>query len=160
MNGDTSCVDTDANGLEVLPSEECLRLLRSRSLGRLGLSVDALPTILPVSYAVLGDEIIIRTGRGTKLSVATRDAVVAFEVDEIDPATALGWSVVVQGRAREVMGSPALDDDGDARLDRWLDGSERHRHVAVSIDLISGRQAIAAVPMERAAGAPAAQCRT
>lgn len=146
------------NGLEVLTSEECLQLLQSRSLGRLGLSVDALPTILPVSYTIVDDEILIRTGRGTKLSVATRGAVVAFEVDEIDPTTAIGWSVVVQGRARELVGVPELGSDGDARLDRWLEGAEQHRHVAVSIDLISGRQAGDRTHVDGSAAQDAAQC--
>ena len=35
-------MEVDDNGLEVLDHEECLRLLASRSFGRIGLSADAI----------------------------------------------------------------------------------------------------------------------
>ena len=85
----------------MLDREECLRLLAGATIGRIGFSSRSLPIILPVNFVLDDDAIIIRTGVGTKLA-AIRDAVVAFEVDAIDPVYHTGWSVLVTGVASEV----------------------------------------------------------
>src|SRR4030095_14183770 len=73
-------MEVDRNGLEVLDRDECLRLLARATLGRLGFTSGALPTVLPVSYHLDGDRILVRTRRGGRLDAALCDAVVAFEV--------------------------------------------------------------------------------
>ena len=92
-------MDVDRNGLEVLDRDECLRLLDSATLGRVAVTSAAVPTVLPVNFRLAGDRIVFRTGKGTKLAAATRNAVVAFEVDDIDPVQHTEWSVVVTGVA-------------------------------------------------------------
>jgi Pyridoxamine 5'-phosphate oxidase len=87
-------------GLEVLSREECLSLMATVSVGRLGVSIDALPAILPVNFVLLREQIIVRTVPGTKLDAAAAQAVVAFEVDSYDPGGKWGWSVLVLGLAR------------------------------------------------------------
>ena len=126
----------DRNGLEVLDRDECLRLLRTVSLGRIGISAGALPTILPINFRVEGERILFRTGVGTKLDAATRGAVVAFEADDIDPMYHSGWSVVVTGVAREVEDP---DDRAVYTTPRWAPASSE-RLVEVSIEEISGRR--------------------
>jgi len=64
--------------------------------------VSAIPEVLPVNYTLLEGDIVFRTGLGTKLCAATRDAPIAFEVDESDPATLSGWSVLAVGITEEV----------------------------------------------------------
>jgi nitroimidazol reductase NimA-like FMN-containing flavoprotein (pyridoxamine 5'-phosphate oxidase superfamily) len=93
---------TRPNQLSLLDRDECLSLLGRTTFGRIGLTVGALPVVVPVNYRLVDDEIVFRTGRGTKLDAATHHAVVAFEVDEIDPITHSGWSVMVTGTARRV----------------------------------------------------------
>ena len=95
-------MEVDRNGLEVLDRDECLRLLASATLGRIGFTSGALPTVLPVNFDLDGERILVRTGRGSKLDAALRDAVVAFEVDDFDPICHSGWSVAVTGVATEV----------------------------------------------------------
>jgi nitroimidazol reductase NimA-like FMN-containing flavoprotein (pyridoxamine 5'-phosphate oxidase superfamily) len=63
--------------LETLDRDECLRLLATVPVGRIGLSIGALPAILPVNFAMVGSSIVIRTVVGSKLDAATRHAVVA-----------------------------------------------------------------------------------
>jgi len=126
----------DRNGLEVLDRAECLRLLRTASLGRIGITAGALPTILPVNFRVDGERILFRTGVGTKLDAATRGAVVAFEVDDIDPMYHSGWSVVVTGVARAV---DDPDDQAVATTPRWAP-LQSERLVEVSMDEVSGRR--------------------
>jgi nitroimidazol reductase NimA-like FMN-containing flavoprotein (pyridoxamine 5'-phosphate oxidase superfamily) len=128
-------MEIDRNGLEVLDRPECLRLLGGAHVGRVGLSSGALPLVLPVNFTLAGERILVRTGRGTKLDAATRNAVVAFEADDIDPATHSGWSVMITGVAREV--DPA--DVAGLVLDRWAPGPDG-RVIGISTDLVSGRR--------------------
>jgi nitroimidazol reductase NimA-like FMN-containing flavoprotein (pyridoxamine 5'-phosphate oxidase superfamily) len=141
-------MEVDGNGLEILPREECLRLLGTAVVGRVAVSTAALPTILPVSYGFDGRRILLRTGRGTELDAATRDAVVAFEVDDIEPTAQAGWSVVVTGVARELVGRDGLADVRRHPLERWTAGGD-HRLVAISTDVVSGRRI---VPRQRIDG--------
>jgi uncharacterized protein len=92
----------DHAGLEVLPFGDCLRLLASVPVGRVGFLADGEVMILPVNHAVDGQDVVFRTAHGSKLSAAEGQAVVAFEADAYDPQTRSGWSVVVHGRAEVV----------------------------------------------------------
>ena len=90
-----------------LDSVEALRLLGSVSLGRIVFTRHALPTIRPVNHVLADGDIVIRTHGDATLTRYTRQtggegAVVAYEADDIDPDTHLGWSVVVTGYARLV----------------------------------------------------------
>jgi nitroimidazol reductase NimA-like FMN-containing flavoprotein (pyridoxamine 5'-phosphate oxidase superfamily) len=131
-------MEIDRNGLEVLDRPECLRLLKSTPVGRIGFSSGALPAILPVNFVVDGDRVLVRTGPGSKLDAAVRHAVVAFEADAIDEDHRVGWSVVATGRAREV----GPDEAGRLDLpdvDRWAPEGNG-RLVAISLDVMSGRR--------------------
>lgn len=129
----------DGNGLEVLEREECMRLLATATLGRIGLTSGALPTVLPVNFRVLGDRIFIRTGRGTKLEAATDRAVVAFEVDDFDGIEHSGWSVVVTGVAAEITDRDEVARLGDIGVPRWAPTGE-DRLVSITTELVSGRR--------------------
>jgi len=136
--------------LRELSRVRCLELLATTDLGRVGASLRALPVILPVRYAVAGENVVFRTAPGSKLTAATRRAVVAFEADRSDPGGAWGWSVLVQGVAFEVS-DPALQAAARALLAHdlpFLDG-EVARLVAVEIAVVSGR-AFGAVPGDTA----------
>ncbi len=82
---------------------DCLRLLASATIGRVGISIGALPVVLPVNFRLVDDRIVFCTGIGTKLDAATANSVVAFEVDDFEPVSHTGWSVVVTGIAHEVV---------------------------------------------------------
>jgi nitroimidazol reductase NimA-like FMN-containing flavoprotein (pyridoxamine 5'-phosphate oxidase superfamily) len=129
----------DASGLEVLGRDECLRLLGTASIGRVGLHWDALPTVLPVNFVLDGDRVVFRTGRGTKLAAASAGSVVAFEVDEVDAWYHDGWSVVVTGKA-----STVTDPDDVARLQllplRSWAPNRGDALVSIEPTLVSGRR--------------------
>jgi nitroimidazol reductase NimA-like FMN-containing flavoprotein (pyridoxamine 5'-phosphate oxidase superfamily) len=92
---------SDGGTLEVLDTDECLRLLATQVIGRLGLPGKRFPLILPVNYKLDRGVIVIRTHPGSALTAADH-ANVAFEVDEIDRRTRSGWSVLVHALAEEV----------------------------------------------------------
>ncbi len=126
-------------GLEELGEEECRTLLGDRGVGRVAVSIDAVPAVFPVNYSVLDGDVVFRTGSGTKLDAAVRRAVVAFEVDEVDPLYHEGWSVMVVGVADEI-----TDDDRLARAERlplrpWAHGPRQHL-VAIRSDVVTGRR--------------------
>jgi len=133
--------------VEVLSTEECMSLLAHQAVGRIGLSVNALPVILPVNYLVHGGRILLRTGFGTKLAAAVRNAVVCFEVDEIDQERQVGWSVVITGTARELAGQEAARA-ATLPLRPWSPDVGDHL-VKIDVELVSGRRITvpAAVPV-------------
>jgi nitroimidazol reductase NimA-like FMN-containing flavoprotein (pyridoxamine 5'-phosphate oxidase superfamily) len=133
-----SDVELDASGLEVLPREDCVALLRGQAVGRVVFTSAALPAVLPVNYLVDGDDaILLRTSARTRLA-STVGAVVAFEVDDLSgPDTA--WSVVVTGRL-----SIVRDREERARIDAldlrsWLP-DERDVVLRIEPELVSGRR--------------------
>ena len=132
-------VELDRNGLEVLNRHQCLKLLASATLGRVGITLGALPVILPVNFRLVAERILFRTGAGTKLAAATRNIVVAFEVDAIDPLSDDGWSVVVTGCARRLHEPARLEALAAADIPgrRW---SRSDHVVEVSTDMITGRR--------------------
>jgi nitroimidazol reductase NimA-like FMN-containing flavoprotein (pyridoxamine 5'-phosphate oxidase superfamily) len=138
-------VDVDRNGLQVLDREECLELLRSSTVGRIGLSSGALPLVLPVNFCLDGDRVVLRTGEGTKLETASRNAVVSFEVDAIDPLFHSGWSVVVTGVAGQLLDDEDLERARALPLLPW-GSAVADRFVAITLDLVSGRRIARAAP--------------
>ena len=101
MSKDMGMSLTD-NGLEILSPEQCHDLLRRSNVGRVAVTVAALPAIFPVNYALLDGDIVFLTGEGTKLRAAVDRAVVAFQVDHFDESLGSGWSVMAVGLAEEL----------------------------------------------------------
>lgn len=128
-------------GLDLLDEDECLKLLGSVSIGRVGVSVGALPAIFPVNYVLLDGAIVFRTGAGTKLAAATDHVVVAFEVDSFDSLHQSGWSVLVVGAAVVVTDPADLQAAGRLALQPWVDGMRDH-YVRLPVEFVSGRRIV------------------
>jgi nitroimidazol reductase NimA-like FMN-containing flavoprotein (pyridoxamine 5'-phosphate oxidase superfamily) len=124
---------------EVLTDARCRALLRSVEVGRLLLSLDAMPVAFPVNYRLVDDDtLVFRTGQGTKLSRALDRRLVGFEIDQVDSDAASGWSVLVLGIASDVS-----DPDEVARLRdldiRSFSREELPYFVTIEIHRVSGR---------------------
>jgi nitroimidazol reductase NimA-like FMN-containing flavoprotein (pyridoxamine 5'-phosphate oxidase superfamily) len=129
-----------STALGELPRTRCIELLGQAHLGRVGVSIDALPAIFPVFVTLIDGTIVFRTVPGTKLAAALAGAIVAVEVDAYDAATGEGWSVLVRGVAREVDTTEPLAATARERLDpSWMNGAPEHL-VGVSTDLVTGRR--------------------
>jgi uncharacterized protein len=111
----------DRTGVEVIDPDECLRLVGSQAIGRLGIVVGGEPVILPVNYAVVGGTIVFRSAPGSKLDMGPR-APACFEVDQFDDSMHAGWSVLVAGRLEEI----DAGDTGDADVTPWAPGERDH----------------------------------
>lgn len=88
-------------GLEVLTEQQCRELLARRSMGRITFTVGDQPEIFPINYSADGSVIVFRTAYSTRLMDSVKRRV-AFEIDDWDPETGIGWSVVVKGVAEEI----------------------------------------------------------
>lgn len=106
-----------ASPWEVLPHHECAVGLQSQCIGRIALSADALPVILPVFYVYDGTSIAFRTHSGSVLDRHCRNTVVAFEVDSHDTGRRAGWSVMAVGVANVVSPGNGLRER-EIQLDR------------------------------------------
>lgn len=123
--------------LEILDRAECLRLLHTEHIGRLGVVFGGAPLVLPVNFAMDGERVVFLTNRGTKMFAALGHEV-AFEIDDADPLYHSGWSVVVTGTATEV------PEEERARLSHlplrpWGPGAKTTM-VAITPTAITGRR--------------------
>jgi uncharacterized protein len=133
-------MEIDRSGFEVLDRSECFRLLNSAGVGRIAVTSASLPLVLPLSYVMDGDTIVVETGRGNPLESATAGAVVGFEVDNLHEHGHCGWTVMVTGVAREVQGGEEIE-----RFRPLLAGSPDPYHgderfVRISSELVNGRR--------------------
>lgn len=129
----------NSTGLAALPVEECLALLGHAHVGRVVLSINALPAALPVNYRLIGGNIVFRTGSGGKLTAALDRTIVAFEIDHIDDTEHTGWSVLVVGKCHTITDADELAALEDANIESWLPEAPNN-YVAIRIDHLSGRQ--------------------
>jgi nitroimidazol reductase NimA-like FMN-containing flavoprotein (pyridoxamine 5'-phosphate oxidase superfamily) len=128
----------DERALVALSRRECLELLRGEEVGRVVFTERALPAILPISYALLHEHVILATSSGSRLAEAARGGVLAFEVDHLDPATRTGWSVVVTGMPEYVV-HPLAQAQLLSVLETWAPG----RHdllLRLPVTVVTGRR--------------------
>ena len=124
-----------AEELEALPREECMKLLRTQPVGRFAVGQgEAPPHVVPVNYVVDGENIVFRSGPGTKLTLVA-GGVVSFEVDSIDPVRRDGWSVLIGGRAYQAF----AHEVEHLRLESYAKG-EKERWVRIEPDVVTGRR--------------------
>lgn len=97
---------------EQIPRQRCWELLATASVGRLALSVRAMPVILPVQYYLSGRRLAACLGHHEIPERSLNDAIIAFTADAIDPATRSGWSVQVQVQGRSVIRARNGSDAG------------------------------------------------
>jgi uncharacterized protein len=132
---------TDHAGLETLPLAECLRLLARVPVGRVGFHVDGEVVILPVNHAVDSDgNVVFRSDSGSKLTAAAGQETAVFEVDDYDPISHTGWSVLVSGRAEEVYDDADVQGLESLGLAAWPKAVDRPYWIRIRPVSITGRR--------------------
>ena len=109
-------------------------------MGRVSFFADGEIVVLPVNHVMDGHDPVFRTARGSKLSAAEGQDVVAFEADAYDERTRSGWSVLVNGRAYAIYEEPEIQRLSRLGLQPWVAAA---KHAVLDPDpahLISGRQ--------------------
>jgi uncharacterized protein len=128
-------------GLELLTEDQARGLLATGEIGRVGITIGALPAIFPVNYRLIDGSIVFRTAPGSKMSAAAEGAVVAFEVDDYQLADRSGWSVLAVGRAEVIHDLVMASKLRDAQLEPLADGS-RTAIVRIEPTFLSGRRIV------------------
>jgi nitroimidazol reductase NimA-like FMN-containing flavoprotein (pyridoxamine 5'-phosphate oxidase superfamily) len=120
-----------------LDEAECWELAASLPVGRVAWSTSTGPVVVPVNYVVHEQRVVLHASAYSTLAREADDSTVAFEVDEIDPLTRSGWSVLLRGRAHVVSLGETLPD-----VDTWPDGTRRLALV-IDVDQVTGRRVLA-----------------
>ncbi|MCS0603111.1 pyridoxamine 5'-phosphate oxidase family protein [Streptomyces sp. LP11] len=125
--------------LTELGPAECQALLGTHGVGRLGVTTDDGPVIVPVNYTIVNGAIVFRTARGATPALAA-GARVAFEVDRVDDAFGQGWSVLVRGPAHHVTDPAERAGYADrAHSGAWA-GGPREEWVRIQPRVVTGRR--------------------
>ena len=141
LAGEAPSVPGRARGrnLRALDPEECLELLEAGRVGRVGFMSAEGIVMLPVNYAIAAKTVVFRTAPDTLLA-AYAAAPVSFEADHLDEANREGWSVLVQGHARKVVGEHEVRSlEQGTCLEPWAVGA-RDVWVRITPARISGRR--------------------
>ena len=125
--------------MEILEPHECWQLLRSTDVGRLAVAIAAQPDIFPINFVVEHGAVVFRTAEGTKLAAAVHGRDLAFEADGYDAPRGEAWSVVIKGRAVELVALQELFDACDLPLFSWL-ASPKPRFVRIEPESVTGRR--------------------
>ncbi len=82
-----------------LSLEECADLLSTSKYGRLGMSINDLPYVIPMSFVYSDGMIFLHSkGRGKKIDLVSKNSNICFQIDRLDKDH---WaSVIVYGKAR------------------------------------------------------------
>jgi hypothetical protein len=126
--------------LETLTEYECWQLVSgtgSGGIARVVWSGPDGPAIVPVNYTVADGGLWFQTSFDSRLASECCDQRVLVEFDRVEPATHLGWSVVVTGTATCLPASADPGILGDLLV--WPTGS-RQALVRVEPDEVTGRR--------------------
>jgi uncharacterized protein len=130
----------DHAGLEILPYDECLRLLGTVPVGRVSFFADGEIVVLPVTHVMDGQAPVFRTARGSKLSAAEGQDLVAFEADAYDERAQSGWSVLVNGRAHAIYEDQEIRRLSRLGLQPWLASAKHAFWIRIQPTSITGRR--------------------
>ncbi|MGJ0156805.1 pyridoxamine 5'-phosphate oxidase family protein [Streptomyces sp. CH8.1] len=127
--------------MEELGADEALQLLGTAELGRIVFTRHALPAVRPVNHVLDAGDIVVRVQDGSTLAalLATQQGagvVVAYEADDIDTGTHLGWSVVATGYATAVTDPDEIERYAHL-LEPWAPGSASGA-IRIRPDLVTG----------------------
>jgi nitroimidazol reductase NimA-like FMN-containing flavoprotein (pyridoxamine 5'-phosphate oxidase superfamily) len=125
--------------LEELEVSECLRLLVSANVGRLGYSTAEEQRIVPLNYVLADGHLVFRTSPYSEVGRFARSHQVAFQVDAIDTFLHSGWSVQVSGVAEELPSESLRAMDLGETPEPWAEGV-RSLYLRLPLNRATGRR--------------------
>jgi len=131
--------------LETLDEAECLRLISPGGIGRIAFTGRYGLTVLPVNYKLYDGGIVFRTvqdsptGEDLRTGIAHAEYQVAFEIDQINPETRDGWSVLIQGPAHHMASDAEQAAVQASGVTPWPRGAREHA-IRITPTTITGRR--------------------
>lgn len=120
-----------------LTSDESLQILRRHRFGRLAAVIAEEPYLFPVTFAIDGDTVYIRTAEGTKLFAAVLGNPVAFEVDDVGAVGA--ECAIARGTLRVVDTTRELETVDRLGLHPHVPTQKDHV-IAIDVTEVTGRR--------------------
>ncbi len=129
-------------GIQVLSKQDCLDLLKTNPIGRVALTLNALPVIFPVNYALVGGSVVFGAEAGSSLAKAADGAVAAFQADSYDEASRSGWTVMAVGQASHLRDAETLGrlDLGGLLPEPWALGQSAERYFQIGLAGVAGHR--------------------
>jgi len=121
-----------------LTPAQCHGYLGTGGVGRMVFTGPRGAEAIPVNYAMLNGDIVMRTGRHTSLARAAQTRV-SFEVDHFDKALAEGWSVLANGVAHVVTIPAELETVRSLGLEPWA-GGDKDTYLRIEVADMTGRR--------------------
>ncbi len=127
--------------MQEIDASTCRTLLDRHHFGRVAVTDERGPIVLPVNYVYdeTEDAVVWRSDPGTKLDAGRDGQQAAFEIDDVDPDRRVGWSVVVRGAIEEVTDDEAIERIRGLGLDPFVGGDLSH-FLRITVDEVSGRR--------------------
>jgi nitroimidazol reductase NimA-like FMN-containing flavoprotein (pyridoxamine 5'-phosphate oxidase superfamily) len=131
--------------LERLDEAECLRLISPGGIGRIAFTGRYGLTVLPVNYKLHDGAIVFRTaqdsptGEDLRTGIAHAEYQVAFEIDQVDPQTREGWSVLIHGPAHHMSTDAELAVVLESGVEPWP-GGDREHVIRITPNTVTGRR--------------------
>ncbi|MFD8620114.1 helix-turn-helix domain-containing protein [Streptomyces sp. NPDC059513] len=122
-----------------LDEATCWRRLGDHGVGRVALTLEDGPVVLPVNYEVLDGEVMFRTGDDSPLAAAA-DTEIAFEADHFDDAFSRGWSVLIVGTVRLIADEDASQQLRETAYSTPWAGEERKHVMLLGARRVTGRR--------------------
>jgi nitroimidazol reductase NimA-like FMN-containing flavoprotein (pyridoxamine 5'-phosphate oxidase superfamily) len=110
--------------------------LSGQRVGYLGLTVNALPAVVPVPFGRLDGRVVIRAAPKGVLARSTAGSVVSFLACDVADDLSRGWSTTVTGVATQISAPAELA----ACAELGLPGSDDDIFLGISMDLVNGRE--------------------
>ncbi len=97
-------------------------------------------SVLPVNHAVDRQDVVFDVAYGSKLSAATKQGCVSFEVDGYDAAARTGWSVQVTGNADLVIGNTGVEGLDALGPHPWATRVDKPYWIRIRPTSVTGRR--------------------
>jgi hypothetical protein len=134
-----SSVALDPNGFAILDRETSLDLAARARLGRVSVTRDALPLILPVAFGLIDGAPVFRLGSAALREAAERSSVCSFETDDAADDWSWAWSVSIIGPVTLVTDADQLARAEELLLPTWSRRSPETAYARVDPAIVSGR---------------------
>ncbi|MGZ6782319.1 MAG: pyridoxamine 5'-phosphate oxidase family protein [Nocardioidaceae bacterium] len=129
-----------------LSSAECEVYLARGGVGRLAFSTPRGIRIVPLNFCTNANTVVFRTVADSELGTFGEGSEAAFEIDEVDHAAELGWSVVAFGRLERPSESDEVWDGRGWRNPTPWSGDHRDFHMKLRWDRLTGRRLVGHPP--------------
>jgi hypothetical protein len=111
-------------------------------VGRLAFVTPKGLRIVPLNFATNADAIVFRTVADSELGTYGEGAEAVFEIDDVDHAAELGWSVVAFGRLERPSDADEVWDIRGWRNPTPWGGDHRNFHMKLRWSTLTGRRLV------------------